>query len=144
MNGRLTYVTLPVADLEAAAAFYETVFAWPAPEARTDARFFRLPELTVALLDRRAFQRFAGLQDAESAPGSAMFSWNVGDRQAVDALLERASAAGAVILKPVERLAWGGWAGVLRTSDGHAWEIVWNPRLETRGQKIICAAPPAV
>ncbi|MBW8872296.1 MAG: VOC family protein, partial [Leifsonia sp.] len=45
----------------------------------------------------------------------------------VDRVLEQAEAAGARILKPAERVFWGGYSGYFADPDGHVWEVAYNP-----------------
>jgi catechol 2,3-dioxygenase-like lactoylglutathione lyase family enzyme len=80
MPGQLTYLTLPVADLPSAARFYERVFGWPAPRSVPNALFYELPGLTLALMERAAFNQFTGTAD-DSAPTGALVSWNVPRRR---------------------------------------------------------------
>jgi predicted lactoylglutathione lyase len=127
MPGQLTFLTLPVTDLPSATRFYECVFGWPAPRCVPNAVFFELPGLTLALMERPAFNQFTGNADA-SSPTSALVSWNVPRREEVDELIHRALAAGATVRRAPATLAWGGHAGVFATPDGQLWEIVWNPR----------------
>lgn len=47
----------------------------------------------------------------------------------VDAVMDRASRAGASIVKPAQATFWGGYAGYFQDPDGHLWEIAWNPAL---------------
>jgi uncharacterized protein len=128
MPGQLTYLTLPVADLPSAARFYERVFDWPPPRNVPHAAFFELPGLTLALMERAAFNQFTDTSDA-SAPTSALVSWNVPRREEVAELIRRATAEGATVRREPTTLAWGGHAGIIAAPDGQLWEIVWNPRL---------------
>lgn len=49
----------------------------------------------------------------------------------VDSLLGRAEKAGAMLTdKPHDR-PWGIYSGYFRDLDGHLWEIMWNPQLDT-------------
>jgi uncharacterized protein len=49
----------------------------------------------------------------------------------VDALLGRAEKAGGTLTgKPHDR-PWGIYSGYFRDLDGHLWEIMWNPQLDT-------------
>jgi len=45
----------------------------------------------------------------------------------VDAVLAQAEAAGATILKPAEKVFWGGYSGYFADPDGHVWEVALNP-----------------
>jgi len=54
---------------------------------------------------------------------------NVSSRAEADAVLARAIAAGATLVKPAQETAWGGYAGYFQDPDRHLWEVVWNPGL---------------
>jgi uncharacterized glyoxalase superfamily protein PhnB len=63
-------------------------------------------------------------------PGSATdFSvgYFVNSDQEVDAILEQAQKAGAMITKPAQKAFWGGYHGYFQDIDGHLWEIGHNP-----------------
>ena len=124
--GRLTYLTLPVRDLDAACTFYMGLFGWALPRRTGPAALFQLSNLTVALMERTAFNDFV-TGDATNV-SATLASWNVGSRPEVNDLLNRAKSAGARLRRPAAELSWGGWAGMIETPDGHLWEIVWNPR----------------
>jgi uncharacterized glyoxalase superfamily protein PhnB len=48
----------------------------------------------------------------------------------VDAVMEQAKKAGAVIVKSAQQTFWGGYAGYFQDPDQHLWEVVWNPQFE--------------
>jgi hypothetical protein len=52
---------------------------------------------------------------------------NVGSRDAVHAVLDLARANGAEITREPAETFYGGYAGVFRDLDGHAWEVAHNP-----------------
>ncbi|MCW5623319.1 MAG: VOC family protein, partial [Burkholderiales bacterium] len=58
---------------------------------------------------------------------------NVASEAEVDAVMQQAAAAGARIVKPAQATFWGGYAGYFQDPDGHLWEIVFNPDLESLG-----------
>ena len=45
----------------------------------------------------------------------------------IDMVLPQAAAAGATILKPAEKVFWGGYSGYFADLDGHVWEVAMNP-----------------
>ena len=45
----------------------------------------------------------------------------------MDAVLEQARAAGAVIGRAGAETFWGGYSGVFIDPDGHPWEVAHNP-----------------
>jgi uncharacterized glyoxalase superfamily protein PhnB len=47
----------------------------------------------------------------------------------VDALMEQARRAGAIIVKPAGDTFWGGYAGYFQDPDRHLSEVVWNPQV---------------
>ena len=53
---------------------------------------------------------------------------NVSSRIEVDAVMEQAARAGAVIVKPAHDTFWGGYAGYFQDPDAHLWEVAWNPQ----------------
>jgi uncharacterized glyoxalase superfamily protein PhnB len=52
---------------------------------------------------------------------------NVASKAEVDAVMEQARRAGAVIVKPAHDAFWGGYSGYFQDPDQHLWEIAWNP-----------------
>jgi catechol 2,3-dioxygenase-like lactoylglutathione lyase family enzyme len=139
MNPHLDVVTLAVRDLERAVAFYRDGLGLPtkgivATEYQatpTDAAgavaFFQLRGgLILALYPRRELAKDAGI--AASPPGSGDFSLGYLAESAaeVDALLERAVAAGASRMEPPRRRPWGIYSGYFRDPDGHLWEVIWR------------------
>lgn len=54
----------------------------------------------------------------------------VASKAEVDAVMQQAGKAGAVIVKHAQTTFWGGYAGYFQDPDGHLWEVVWNPGFE--------------
>ncbi|HEV3242180.1 MAG TPA: hypothetical protein VGY14_02835 [Methyloceanibacter sp.] len=50
---------------------------------------------------------------------------NLASESEVDAMMARADAAGARILKQAVKTFWGGYDGYY--PDGHVWEVAFNP-----------------
>lgn len=131
MEQRISLVTLGVADLERSSAFYEALGWAPAARAFEGIRFFRCGCLALSLYPRDKLAEDAGLP-AEAADHVSAFSGvtlahNTRSREAVDAVLTEAQAAGAEIVKPAAEVFWGGYSGYFRDLDGHLWEVAWNP-----------------
>lgn len=141
MKARLDVITLAVRDLEQAVAFYRDGLGLPTKgivatefrETEKDAAgavaFFQMQGgLTLALYPRRQLAKDAAI--AESTPSSGEFSLGYIAESAaeVDALLERAVAAGASPTEPPRQRPWGIYSGYFRDLDGHLWEVIWNPK----------------
>ncbi len=54
-------------------------------------------------------------------------AYNARSEAEVDAIFERLKQHGATILKPPQRAFWGGYSGYFSDTDGHTWEIAYNP-----------------
>jgi hypothetical protein len=91
--------------------------------------FFDLEnDLKLALWERRNIAHDTGLPIAPRSPTELTIGHNVGSKAAVDAVMEQARQAGAVIVKSPADTFWGGHAGYLQDPDGHLWEVAWNPQ----------------
>ena len=134
MEPRITLITLGVDDLERAVAFYRDGLGLPtegiigAEYEHGAVAFFELQGgLKLALWPRVSLAHDAGLPVGPRSPTEFAIAHNVGSRQAVDAVLAQAAAAGAGVTKPAAETFYGGYAGYFRDPDGHLWEIAWNP-----------------
>ncbi len=126
---RVSLVTLGVADLERARAFY-TALGWRTDtDPALDVVFFQSGGMVLALWSRAALAQDSGVQDA-GGWGGVTLAWNVGGPDDVDAILERARAAGATIAREGDTTFWGGYSGVFVDPDGHPWEVAHNPSWE--------------
>ncbi|MGP1255002.1 MAG: VOC family protein [Kiloniellales bacterium] len=133
MEQRISLVTLGVADLERSSAFYEALGWKPTAREFEGIRFFRCGCLAMSLYPRDKLVEDVGLS-AEAADQASSFSGvtlahNTRCREAVDAVLAEAQAAGAEIVKPAAEVFWGGYSGYFRDLDGHLWEVAWNPHV---------------
>ena len=68
-----------------------------------------------------------GVPEDALGHGAMTLGYNAPDRASVDAVLARAEAAGARILKPAEEVFWGGYHGYFADPEGHIWEVAHNP-----------------
>ncbi len=128
MEQRLSVITLGVADLARARAFYEAL-GWTtgaAPE--DDVVFFQAGGMVVALWRRDQLAHDSGITHDAGGWGGITLAHNVGSPEAVDAVIEEARAAGAHIAREGAETFWGGYSGAFADPDGHPWEIAHNPR----------------
>ena len=136
MTPRLTVLTLGVADLERAVAFYRNGLGFATKgivgrEIENGAvAFFDLqPGLKLALWPRQSIAADTGLAASGPAPTELTLGHNVDSQAEVDAVMARATAAGATILRPAGATFYGGYAGYFQDPDGHIWEATFNPGL---------------
>jgi uncharacterized protein len=86
--------------------------------------------LTLALYPRTELAKDASVSVATETTGWLSLGHSVPSRSDVDALLERAVAAGATSTGVAHDRPWGIYSGYFRDPDGHLWEIMWNPQLD--------------
>ncbi|GAA2709425.1 VOC family protein [Micromonospora olivasterospora] len=157
MEQRISLVTLGVADLARARAFYERL-GWRGQEVE-ETVFYQAGGLGVVLWSREKLAEDAGIIEEEGAGipedegtgiteaggsgaggsragatvrggdgfGGLTLAHNVRSRAEVDEVLAVAAAGGARITRPARETFYGGYAGCFADPDGHVWEIAWNP-----------------
>ncbi|MET7834836.1 VOC family protein [Micromonospora sediminicola] len=121
-----TFVNLPVRDLDAAVAFFTALgfVAAPRPPGAPSAQlsFGATTHLVLHLPD--AFAAFAGADVCDTATAREVIVGLGVDRpEQVDALVERAVAAGGTALGPVQDLGHLSMRG-FRDPDGHQWSFL--------------------
>jgi catechol 2,3-dioxygenase-like lactoylglutathione lyase family enzyme len=124
---RVSLVTLGVADLMRARAFYEQGLGWRRGNDHDEVAFYQAGGMIVALFSRDALAGDANVAAGSGGFGGIALAYNTRSRAEVDAVLAEAQAAGATILKPAHDAFWGGYSGYFADPDGHVWEVAWNP-----------------
>jgi catechol 2,3-dioxygenase-like lactoylglutathione lyase family enzyme len=123
---RISLITLGVADLGRARAFYDALGWTSGAGPDDDVVFFQAGGLIVALWDRTQLAKDSVVADS-GGWGGITLAHNVRSPAEVDAVLAEAEAAGATIARTSAETFWGGYSGVFVDPDGHAWEIAHNP-----------------
>ena len=136
MKPRITVITLAVDNLQRAVRFYREGLGLPTQgiigeefEYGAVAFFDLQPGLKLAVWPRKSLAHDAGIPIATSSTTELSIGHNVLSTDEVDAVMEQAKKAGALIVKPAQKTFWGGYAGYFQDPDHHLWEIVWNPQL---------------
>jgi hypothetical protein len=123
---RITLVTLGVADLDRAAAFYGAL-GWSPVERAPSAVFYDLGGLRMALFGLTDLAKDQGRAGATLGTGAMTLAQNFPSPAEVDAAYRAALAAGATPMKDPEPVFWGGYSGYYADPDGHVWEVAHNP-----------------
>lgn len=139
MKPRITVITIGVDDLERSLRFYRDGLGLSTDgiigkefEHGAVAFFDLQSGLRLALWPRKSIAHDSGLQLGSTSPTNFTLGHNVSSKSEVDAVMNQAKAAGAVIVKPAQATFWGGYAGYFQDPDGHLWEAVWNPQLSVQ------------
>jgi hypothetical protein len=135
---RLDVITLAVADLERALAFYRAlgleskgIVGTEWADERTGANgavaMFELAGgLLLNLYPRPDLAKDAAIPLGPPQSGEFSLAQLVRSREEVDGLLEQAAAAGAGVT-PADDRPWGIYSGYFHDPDGHLWEVIWHP-----------------
>ncbi|MBA3788013.1 MAG: VOC family protein [Actinobacteria bacterium] len=126
MEQRVSLITLGVADLDRARAFYEALGWRTNSDPEQGIFFFQAGGMIVGLWDRAALAQDSVAEDRGGWAGITL-AHNVRSPVEVDAVLAEAEAAGAELKRPGAPTDWGGYSGVFADPDGHTWEIAHNP-----------------
>lgn len=124
---RITLITLGVADLARARAFYAGWGWQPHPASAEGVSFYQMNGAALALFGLADLAADQGRPDAALGTGAVALAQNCADDAETDRVFAAALAAGAVLLKRPEPTAWGGYSGYFADPDGHVWEIATNP-----------------
>lgn len=127
MKPRISMITLGVRDLEASIRFYEQGLGLPRMESPPEVAFFTLNGTWLGLYGREALAEDAGVSPDGSGFAGIALAHNLSSEAEVDELLEQAVAAGARLVKPGQKVFWGGYSGYVADPDGYLWEVAHNP-----------------
>jgi hypothetical protein len=126
MKPSISIVTLGVFDYAKAKAFYEAL-GWRVALDIEDTAFFPANGVVLVLWSRSRLAGDTGVSDDGARWGGITLAHNVASRDEVHSVIEAARALGATITREPAETFYGGYAGVFRDLDGHAWEVAHNP-----------------
>jgi uncharacterized protein len=127
MQPRLTLVTLGVDDMVRARAFYEKLGFVASSDSNEHVTFFKAGGVAFSLYGRKALAEDAHIGGTGPGYAAVTLAHNVASDTEVDAVLAEAVAAGATLLKPGQKVFWGGYSGYFADPEGHLWEVAHNP-----------------
>ncbi len=127
MKPRISMITLGVSDLETSIKFYQEGLGFPKMESPPGIAFFTLNGSWLGLYPRDSLAEDATISpDGSGFPGFAL-AHNVASDSEVDQVIEQAVSAGAALVKPAQKVFWGGYSGYFKDPDGFLWEVAHNP-----------------
>src|ERR1700677_1267038 len=143
MKPRIHVITLAVADLDRALAFYRDGLGFRTegligteftgnqtiPDGTT-AVFHLDGGLMLSIYPRSALAKAAGIPLSAAKPGEFSIGHAVPSREEVDKVIAQAKAAGAAVTDSPHDRPWGIYSGYFQDPDGQLCEIIWNPALK--------------
>jgi catechol 2,3-dioxygenase-like lactoylglutathione lyase family enzyme len=141
MEPRINVITLAVADLDRALAFYRDGLGlestgvigtqWVGDDitpAGATAVFNLRGGLMLSLYPRTELAKDANVAVQPPQAGEFSIGHLVASPADVDATLAQAKAAGGTLTDQPHERPWGIYSGYFRDLDGHLWEVIFNPR----------------
>src|SRR5262245_49764537 len=125
---RTPLVTLGVADVERAAAFYEAL-GWRRSSASVEGEvaFIATAGAVISLYGLDNLARDAGLAAERSGFAGITLAINLESQAAVDQAHADWIAAGGTTCSAPVPAEWGGYIAYVADPDGHVWELAHNP-----------------
>ncbi len=129
MRQKLTVVTLGAVDWQKSVDFYEKGLGWKRSSAsQGDLALFSLGSFALAIYPKKALAEDACVPDAPSGGFSGVtLALNAKSEAEVDEIFREAANAGAQIVKPPQKVFWGGYSGYFKDSEGRLFEVAYNP-----------------
>lgn len=127
MQPRMSMLTLGVSDLQKSILFYETGLGFPKMDSPPTVAFFTLNGTWLALYPRHLLAEDATVPASGTGFAGFTIAHNVNTEAEVDAVLQLAVNAGATLVKPGQKVFWGGYSGYFADPDGFLWEVAHNP-----------------
>ncbi|NKN38115.1 VOC family protein [Agrobacterium sp. a22-2] len=127
LDRRISLITLGVADVALATAFYERLGFRKSSASQDGVTFIQLKGTVLALFGREALAQDAGVENTPPGFSGVTLAHNVSSPTGVDAVIKFAVSCGATLVKKPEKVFWGGYSGYFADPDGHLWEVAHNP-----------------
>ncbi|MBL7817175.1 MAG: VOC family protein [Saprospiraceae bacterium] len=134
MRQKFNIVTLGVNDFQKSVDFYEKGLGWEKSSAsQGDIAFFSLGGIVLSLYPRHLLAEDATVDAQSSGFSGITIAYNAKSETEVDEVLAEVQKIGATLVKPAQKVFWGGYSGYFKDLDGHLFEVAYNPFLEMDG-----------
>lgn len=128
MRQKLNLITLGVDDFERSLNFYEKGFGWKKSDKSMDGMaLFPLGGMVLALHPRHELAEDTTLNYQPSEFSGLTISYNARSEDEVNDILAQVVKLGATLVKPAQKVYWGGYSGYFKDLDGHLFEVAYNP-----------------
>lgn len=127
MSSRIvSIITLGVKDLRRSAAFYEGLGFIKSAKSDDDIVWFNTGGTVLGLYPWGAMAEDSGVSPEGSGFRGVTLAINLQNEGLVDEFVANAQRLGAQIIRPPEKVFWGGYSSKFYDFDGHIWEIAYN------------------
>jgi hypothetical protein len=88
---------------------------------------FPLGGIVLSLYPRKLLADDATVKDEATGFSGITLAYNAKSEKEVEEVLEHVKKLGATIVKPAQKVFWGGYSGYFKDLDGHLFEVAFNP-----------------
>jgi len=127
MRQKLNLVTLGVNNFNISVQFFESLGWKRSAKSMDGLALFPLGGITLALYPRQELADDAMVENTAAGFPGITLSLNTRSEKEVDDVLKEAEKAGGTIIKPAQKVFWGGYSGYFKDIDGHLFEVAFNP-----------------
>lgn len=128
MRQKLNLITFGVNDFEKSLNFYEKGLGWKKSSASMEElALFPLGGIVLALHPRKDLADDITIANSGSGFSGITISYNAKSEGEVNDVLNQVEKLGAKIVKPAQKVFWGGYSGYFTDLDGHMIEVAYNP-----------------
>ncbi len=127
MRQKLNLITLGVRDVQKSIAFYEGLGWKKSAASMDDFALFPLGGIVLALYPRNLLADDATVGEKGEGFTGITFSYNTVSQEEVDSVLAEVQKMGATLVKPAQKVFWGGYSGYFKDPDGNLIEVAHNP-----------------
>lgn len=138
---RVTLITLGVADIAAAKAFYAQLGWVPTREVPGQVVFYQINGMALGFFSRTGLAKEQNRPVDALGTGAMTLAQNMASRAEVDSAFAKAISAGGRALAPPAAMEWGGYSSYFADPDGHVWEIAHNPFWELNADGSLTLEP---
>lgn len=92
-----------------------------------DVAFFPLGGIVLGLYPRHLLAEDAMLPAEGKGFAGISIAYNAKNEEEVDHVLQEVQKLGAELVKPAQKVFWGGYSGYFKDLDGHLFEVAYNP-----------------
>lgn len=125
-QNRVNFITLCVADLDRARAYYDKL-GWEVEQVMDVVAFYRTRNQVFGLFTLEGLAKETGRPIESLRTGAMTLAQNQPSREDVDAAFAHAVACGASPVREPFETEWGGYSCYVADPDGHLWEFAHNP-----------------
>ena len=133
MRQKFTLITLGVANFSKALTFYEGLGWAKSPKSQEDYALFPLGGIVLGLYPLPELEEDTTLRLQRTTFSGMTISYNATSEEEVDTVMREAERQGATIVKPAQKVFWGGDSGYFKDLDGYVFEVAYNPFWEIDG-----------